>query len=401
MNTRRACVIVLDSVGIGALPDASIYGDEGSNTLGNIYKERGKLNIPNLLSLGLGNIEGSGLLPAYAPRAAYGRMAEITAAKDTTSGHWELAGLIMEKPFVTLRRFPDWFLREWCRRVDVDGWLGNRAASGTKILEELGSEHVRTGKPIVYTSADSVFQVAAHEDVIPLAKLYAICEVAREMLTGDLFIGRVIARPFTGEEDTYKRTENRRDYAVEPVGETVLDAINSMGQSVLGIGTIEDIFCRRGVTRVDHTTNNPDGIRATIDALKLGQDEFIFTNLVDFDMLYGHRNDVEGYAQALEYFDAQLPEILDALRPDDILYITADHGCDPTTQSTDHSREYVPVLAYGPAVRPVSLGTRATFADLGATVYEQLRLNIGVGYEESFMKKWKAGQSFLGEIILL
>jgi phosphopentomutase len=389
---------VLDSAGIGALPDAVLYGDEGSNTLGNIYKARGVLNIPNLLAMGLGNIEGSGLPSAASPTAAYGRMAELTAAKDTTSGHWELAGLIMEKPFVTVSRFPEAFLTEWCRRADVGGWLGNKAASGTRILEELGGEHMRTGYPIVYTSADSVFQIAAHEDVIPVAKLYAICEVAREMLTGDLFVGRVIARPFTGEDGGWKRTERRRDYAVEPVGETILDGLTSMGQTVLGIGKIEDIFCGRGVTHVDHTTNNPDGIRAPIDALKFGGDAFIFTNLVDFDMLYGHRNDVEGYARALEYFDAQLPEIIGSLRPGDILYITADHGCDPTTPSTDHSREYVPVLAYGAGVKPVSLGTRATFADLGATVYDQLRLNIGVGYEESFMEKWKAGESFFREI---
>jgi phosphopentomutase len=326
-------------------------------------------------------------------------MAELTAAKDTTSGHWELAGLIMEKPFVTVSRFPDAFLAEWCKRADVNGWLGNKAASGTRIIDELGDEHMRTGYPIIYTSADSVFQIAAHEDVIPIAKLYAICEVAREMLTGDLFVGRVIARPFTGTSGNWKRTERRKDYAVEPVGETILDGLTSMGQTVLGIGKIEDIFCNRGITHTDHTTNNPDGIRATIDALKFGGDSLIFTNLVDFDMLYGHRNDVEGYARALEYFDAQLPEILDSLQPDDLLYITADHGCDPTTPSTDHSREYVPVLAYGAGVKAVNLGTRKTFADLGATVYDQLRLNIDVGYEESFMEKWKAGESFLGEIM--
>ncbi len=385
---KRACLIVLDSVGIGAMPDAAEYGDEGAHTLGNIYKRRGRLELPNLYAMGLGNIEGSGLPSVERPSAAFGRMAEVTRAKDTTSGHWEMAGLIMDTPFVTVERFPEEFLEEWALKNGVKGWLGNKAASGTQIIAELGEEHTRTGFPIVYTSADSVFQVAAHEDVIPLKKLYAMCQSAREMLTGALFVGRVIARPFTGGPSGFTRTENRRDYAVPPTGDTILDALTKNGKTVLGIGKIEDIFCRRGVTHINHTKNNHDGIDATIDALKNNADDFIFTNLVDFDMLYGHRNNVEGYAAALEYFDARLPQILDALKPDDILYITADHGCDPTDPSTDHSREYVQVLAYGKGVKPAALGTRASFADLGATVYQQLLPG----------NVWGTGKSFLGKI---
>lgn len=386
---KRICLIVLDSVGIGALPDADAFGDAGAHTLGNIYKTRGRLNLPNLYKMGLGNIASSGLPPVEAPTAAFGRMAEVTKAKDTTCGHWELMGLMMDKPFRTFPNgFPEDLLHEWLRRAKRDlRWLGNTADSGTEIMARLGEEHLRTGAPIVYTSADSVFQVAAHEDVIPLPALYALCENARELLTGDYNVGRVIARPFTGTPGAFKRTENRRDYAVPPTGETVLDAITARGQSTLGIGKIEDIFCKRGVTHVNHTTNNRDGIAATVDALNHADDALIFTNLVDFDMLYGHRNDVEGYAQALEYFDERLPEIVDALRDDDLLMITADHGCDPTTPSTDHSREYVPMLVYGKQVKPAGLGTRGSFADCAATVYEAL------GHET-----WKVGESFFGLI---
>jgi phosphopentomutase len=264
-------------------------------------------------------------------------------------------------------------------------WLGNFAASGTKIIAELGEEHMKTGFPIVYTSADSVFQVAAHEEIIPLPQLYALCESAREMLTGDFFIGRVIARPFVGKPGAFSRTENRKDFAVPPVKKTLLDALEERGQTTLGIGKIEDIFCKRGVANVNHTTNNADGISATIDALKNNfSDAIIFTNLVDFDMKYGHRNDVEGYADALEIFDRELPKIKAALRPNDLLIITADHGCDPTTPSTDHSREYVPLLAFGKNIAPQNLGTRKTFADIAATVFKI----FGHG-------DWEIGESFL------
>ena len=392
---NRVCIIVLDSVGIGEMPDAAEYGDVGAHTLGNVYKFRGKLDMPNLYAMGLGEIENSQLpkLPnSQNPTAAYGRMAELTRAKDTTCGHWEMMGLVMEPPFKTVTKFPEEMLQEWlCRanRSTNAGWLGNYPSSGTAILDELGEEHMKTGAPIVYTSADSVFQIAAHEDVIPIPELYKLCEIARELLVGDLFIGRVIARPFVGKPGAFTRTKNRKDYAIPPVGKTLLDALEERGQYTLGIGKIEDIFCNRGVKYVNHTTNNADSTNAIIDALKKDRDStLIFANLIDFDMLYGHRNDPEGYGQALEQFDKKLPEILAALCPDDLLIITADHGCDPTTDSTDHSREYVPLLVYGAAVNAVNLGTRATFADVAATIYDVL----GHG-------KWEIGESFHQDII--
>ena len=356
----KICILVLDSVGIGAMPDAVEFGDEGSHTLGNIHNFR-NLHLPNLFKLGLGNIKNSGLPAIKNPKAAYGRMAQKTKAKDTTSGHWELAGLIMERPF---RVFPDGFSEEFLKEWSPKGWLGNKAASGTEIIDELGKQHIDSGKPIVYTSADSVFQVAAHEEVIPLEELYDLCKKARQMLPE---VGRIIARPFIGTVGNFKRTSKRKDYAVEPIASTILDALDV---GVLGIGKIEDIFCGRGVTRAVHTKTNSQGIDAAVEALRHSEEKLIFTNLVDFDMLYGHRNDPEGYAKALEYFDTRLPEILDALGKNDILFITADHGCDPTVRHTDHTREYVPVLVYG--VKPKDLGTRETFADLGATVYKML-----------------------------
>ncbi len=384
---KRAIIIVLDSVGIGELPDAAEFGDEGSHTLGNIQAQR-PMDIPNMLSLGLGNIENSRLPHTDSPRGAFGRSAERTKAKDTTSGHWEMAGLPMSVPF---RTYPNGFPRSVMNEFEMKihrGTLGNCVASGTVIINELGDEHVRTGKPIVYTSADSVFQIAAHEDVIPLDKLYKMCEIAREMLVGDNLVGRVIARPFVGSNGSYTRTENRRDFALEPIGETILDRLSGRGLDVVGIGKIEDIFAHKGITTVDHTKNNHDGIEATLKYIREGSGDFIFTNLVDTDMLYGHRNDVEGYASALEYFDKQLPRIIEALTDDDLLIITADHGCDPTTPSTDHSREYIPVLVYGKHVKPTDLGTLETFADLGATVVEYLTgEDFGVG------------TSFLGRIL--
>lgn len=386
---KRAILIVLDSAGIGALPDAAAFGDEGANTLGNIRRVRGRLALPNLYRLGLANIEGSTLPDvAAAPAGAFGRCAEHTLAKDTTCGHWEMAGLPLDKPF---RTYPNGFPAELMHRFEQAigrGTLGNCVASGTEIIQRLGDEHVRTGFPIVYTSADSVFQIAAHEQVIPVEQLYQICETARSLLTGDNLVGRVIARPFIGGSGAYQRTERRRDYALPPFSDTILDALDGAGLPVVGIGKIEDIFCHRGVTIVDHTRNNPDGIAATQRFIESGEGAFLFVNLVDFDMLYGHRNDVEGYAAALEAFDRALPAMLGALRENDILMVTADHGCDPTTPGTDHTREYIPLVVAGQHVRAgVNLGTRDTFADIGATVYEYLTGD-----------RWRVGNSFLNDI---
>lgn len=384
---KRVVLIVLDSVGIGAQPDAAAFGDAGAHTLGNINEKR-KLHIPNLISLGLGNIQNACLLQTDAPKAAFGRSAEVTFAKDTTCGHWEMAGVIMERPFQTYPNgFPKELISEFERKIGR-GTLGNCVASGTVIIQQLGDEHVRTGKPIIYTSADSVFQIAAHEQVIPLAELYSMCETARAMLVGDNLVGRVIARPFLGSNGAYTRTENRRDYAVEPVAETILDRFAQRGLQTVSIGKIEDIFCHRNVGIADHTKNNHDGIEATLKYLQGDEGSFIFTNLVDFDMLYGHRNDVEGYAEALEYFDARLPELIAAMREGDLMILTADHGCDPTYPGTDHTREYIPILALGPAWKGgASLGTRATFADIAATAVEYLTGEI-----------WHNGKSFLNEL---
>ena len=383
---KRAIIIVLDSCGIGSLPDAADFGDAGAHTIGHVFSARG-LKIPNMLALGVGNIKDSRLPKVYFPRAAYGRAMEITKAKDTTSGHWEMAGFPMQIPFRTYPNgFPREVMDEFERRIGR-GTLGNEVASGTEIIQRLGDEHVRTGKPIVYTSADSVFQIAAHEEVIPLEQLYAFCEEARSMLVGDNLVGRVIARPFVGGNGVYTRTENRRDYALEPMEDTILDVLASKGMDVVGIGKIEDIFAHRGITTVDHTKNNPDGIDATLRFIKEGRGDFIFTNLVDFDMLYGHRNDPEGYGAALEYFDDKLPEILYSMTADDLLIITADHGCDPTYPGTDHTREYIPVLAMIGRGKPCDLGTLSSFADLGATVYEYLT-----------GESWRCGESFLSKL---
>ncbi len=320
-----------------------------------------------------------------APAGAFGKAAEITKAKDTTCGHWEISGLLMDKPFqVFPNGFPEKLMREFEEKIGRKT-LCNFPASGTAIINEYGDEHMRTGYPIVYTSADSVFQVAAHEDVIPLEELYKICETARELLYGDYFVGRVIARPFIGSNGKYTRTENRRDYAVEPTGDTILDALTREGKKTIAIGKIEDIFAHRGITVADHTKNNHDGIEATIKYISEGEGDFIFTNLVDFDMLYGHRNDVEGYAKALEYFDEQLTRIIEEMKDGDILIISADHGCDPTYPGTDHTREYIPVLACGDSIEPgTNLGVLDSFADIGASIYEYLT-----------DKKWAVGDSFL------
>lgn len=391
---KRAIIIVLDSVGIGEMPDAAKYGDEGSNTLVNIKKARPEMDLKNLCTLGLGNIDGKDieiLGKVNSPCGCFGKMAEASNGKDTTTGHWEMAGIITENPFPTFTKngFPYEVMRQ-LEEVNGDmGFLGNLAASGTEIINILGDEHVRTGFPIVYTSADSVMQIAAHEDVVPVEKLYKICQNARKILTGPYAVARVIARPFTGTSGNYTRTKNRRDFSLEPTSETILDVISSKGDDVIAIGKIEDIFQHRGITLADHTTNNNDGIEKTIEYIKKPSDGLIFTNLVDFDMVYGHRNDIDGYKKGLEYFDSKLPEILDSLNDDDLLFITADHGCDPTTESTDHSREYVPILCYGKKAKSgVNLGTRSTFADLGKTILDYLEI-----------KNTLPGTSFLNEIL--
>lgn len=389
---KRAIIIVLDSVGIGELPDAADFGDVGSNTLVNIKKVRPQTSLPNLCALGLGDIQGkdvSLLGEVAAPKGCYGKMAERSIGKDTTTGHWEMAGIITKRPFPTFTEtgFPKEVMEAFEAAIGTKT-LGNYAESGTVIIQDLGVEHMKTGYPIVYTSADSVFQIAAHEDVIPVQKLYEMCEKARKILTGKYGVGRVIARPFIGNaKDGFTRTKNRRDFSLEPTGPTILDLTKAKGMEVVAVGKIEDIFEHRGMTRTDHTTNNHDGIEKTIQFLKDDFEGLLFTNLVDTDMIYGHRNDVEGYAGALEYFDSRLPEILAQLKEEDVLFITADHGCDPTTPSTDHSREYVPILAYGKPIREgVDLGVRKTFADLGQTISDYLGLDAHFE-AESFWKE--------------
>jgi phosphopentomutase len=381
MSFRRIIWIVLDSVGIGAMPDAADYGDVGSDTLGNIAKAKG-LVLPNLSRMGLTKIRNiPGLCRVDPAAAAYGKCALASPGKDTTTGHWEMAGIILEKPFpVYLHGFPPEIINALGRPV-----LGNKAASGTEIIQELGEEHMRTGAPIVYTSADSVFQIAAHEGVMPLAELYQFCEKARAILQGPHEVGRVIARPFTGQPGAFKRTANRHDYAVPPPAGMLLDQLHDKNVFVYAIGKISDIFLGRGISHSVKTKSNEDGMAQTVEAMRVQPDGLIFVNLVDFDSLYGHRNDPEGYARALEAVDRWLPNL--DLQPGDALIVTADHGCDPTTPSTDHSREYTPLLVYGQNVRPdVALGTRASLADIGATV------------AENFGTTLKAGKSFLHDI---
>lgn len=383
-SINQVVLIVLDSVGIGDAPDADKYGDVGSNTIGNIADVRGGLNVPNMAAIGLGHLgHFKGIPAAERPTGAFARLTEVSAGKDTTTGHWELAGASLSKAFPTFPNgFPADFVKAYEERIGR-GTLGNYAASGTVIIEQLGAEHVATGKPIIYTSADSVFQVAAHEEVIPLDELYRICEIAREMLTGDLAVGRVIARPFVGTAGQFKRTEHRRDFSLYPPHNTILDNVKEAGLMVAGVGKIEDIFAHRGLTDSNHTGNNHDGVDAIIQFIKTRKRGLIFANLVDFDQNFGHRNDVPGYANALEEFDKRLPEILAALGPDDVVMITADHGNDPTTPSTDHSRERVPLLAVGQPIRPgTNLGTRANYSDLAATIATLLEVpGTGEGTE--------------------
>jgi phosphopentomutase len=374
---NRFIVIVLDSVGIGEAPDAAAFGDVGSHTLGNIARVVGGLQVPHMQAMGLGNIALlQGVTPQSEPTAAYGKLTERSAGKDTTTGHWELMGVQLDKPFPL---YPNGFPPEVMERYEVEtgrGWLGNYPASGTVIIEELGAEHLRTGKTIVYTSGDSVFQIAAHEEVIPLAELYEICQIARKILRGEHEVSRVIARPFIGPPGNFQRTAHRRDFSVTPPAPTVLDSIKEASLMVYAVGKIEDIFAGQGITEAVHTRDNMDGVDKTIAAMRMRRERgLIFTNLVDFDAKFGHRNNPEGYAKALIEFDQRIPEILAALRDDDVLVITADHGNDPTTPSTDHSREYVPILIGGKPVRAgVNIGVRATFADLAATIAEGLGL---------------------------
>jgi phosphopentomutase len=367
---NRVAVIVLDGVGAGALPDAADFGDEGSNSLGNTARQLGGLALPNLGRLGLGNItEIMGVPPMVDTLGAYGRMAEQSAGKDSTVGHWELMGLISPRPLPTYPNgFPPELIAEYERRIGRKT-LGNKAISGTVVIEELGEEHMRTGRPIVYTSADSVFQIAAHEEVIPLEELYRICKIAREMLAGEHAVGRVIARPFVGRPGHFTRTENRRDFSLSPPEPTLLDRLVAAGYQVIGVGKVDDLFARRGLSVCHHTVSNVVATAKVIELLKHEGRGMILANLIEFDMVYGHRNNVQGYARALEAFDGQLPLLMKSMKPRDVLFIVADHGNDPTTPSTDHSREYVPLLVYGEEVKPgVNLGTRESFADLGATI---------------------------------
>ncbi len=371
---RRAIVIVLDSCGIGEAPDAAAFGDCGSNTLGNMAAALGGLQLPNLAKLGLGNIAPvQGVGPVAQPLAAFGKMRPTSPMKDTTGGHWEIAGVPLAQPLPT---FPQGFPQELMAAFSAAigrGWLGNEVASGTEIIQRLGEEHVKSGKPIVYTSADSVFQIAAHEAVIPLPELYDICRQARALLTGPYAVGRVIARPFVGEKPgEYVRTANRHDFSLAPAPGSMLELLQAAGQTTAAVGKIGDIFAGVGISESHPTRGNTDGMRETLALLPQVADGLIFVNLVDFDSLYGHRNNAEGYAAALAEFDAWLPQLLAAMRDEDMLIITADHGNDPTTPSTDHSREYVPLLVYGRQLRPAELGVRASFSDVGATVTDYL-----------------------------
>lgn len=373
---NRAIVIVLDSVGVGELPDAADYSDVGSNTLAHIAEAVGGLHLPNLAEMGIGNIVSMREVePVASASACYGKMAERSAGKDTTTGHWELMGVVTEKPFPTYPHgFPPEIISEFEQRIGRKV-LGNKVASGTEIIQELGEEHIRSGRPIVYTSADSVFQIACHEDVVPVEELYEMCRIARNILTAPHNVQRVIARPFTGNPGAFVRTERRRDFALEPEGETLMDLIVSRGGEVIGIGKIEDIFAGRGVTKAVHASGNAECVKATLSAILNGEGTLVFTNLVDFDMLYGHRNDPTGYARALEDFDAAVPHLTESLRNEDVMIITADHGCDPTTPSTDHSREYVPLLVYGRSLaHGVDLGVRETFSDVACTLADLLNI---------------------------
>jgi phosphopentomutase len=379
---NRICLMVLDSAGIGEMPDAANWGDAGADTLGHIAESR-QLRLPNLQRLGLGNIRPLAGIPAVdQPTGSYGKCTLKSNGKDTTTGHWEMAGIILRKAFPTYPDgFPDRIISAFVAKTGVPGILGNVPASGTEIIKQLGEEHVRTGKPIVYTSADSVFQIAAHEEVVTVDRLYEMCEIARAILQGEDKVGRVIARPFVGHTAAdFKRTENRHDYAVPPPSSNLLPVLKNAGLDVVCIGKIASIYDSVGVTEDLTAKNNDQSIDQTINAFDADSRGLIFTNLVDFDMLYGHRRDTEGYAKALEHFDDRLPEILSAMREDDLLIITADHGNDPTKEGSDHTREYVPLLVYGANAKPgVDLGTRQSLSDIGQTIAENFGVQIADG----------------------
>jgi len=385
---RKAAIVVLDGVGAGGAPDAAAFGDEGSDTLGHTARAVGGLALPHFQALGLGNVVAmDGVPPVAAPAASWGRLREASAGKDTTTGHWELAGIVTERPMPT---YPHAFPPELIRRFEeIAGKppLGNEVASGTEIIARLGAEHRRTGRPIVYTSADSVFQIAAHEETIPLPELYRLCERMRAALTGKHAVGRVIARPFVGETGSFRRTNNRRDFSLEPTGPTILDRLVAAGHEVVSVGKIDDIFARRGITRSRHVLPNLECVDATIAALGEISTGLVFTNLIEFDMSFGHRNDPEGMATALRDLDARVPDLLAAAGPDTLLVFTADHGNDPTTPSTDHSREEVPLLAWTGRPGGAPLGVRSTFADVGATLAENFEVD-----------PLAAGTSFLADL---
>ncbi len=387
---ERIIMIVLDSVGIGELPDAEKFSDVGSDTLGNISKAVGGLKIPNLVSLGIGNIDGvKNINKTDNPLGCYGRFAEKSNGKDTTVGHWEMCGVVSEKGFPT---YPNGFPKELIEKFEKQigtKIIGNKVASGTEIIKELGKQHIETGFPIVYTSADSVFQIATHENIISVDRLYEMCQIARDLLIGENAVARVIARPFIDDKDGFKRTSNRKDFSLKPPYETILDKLKLKGLDVIAVGKIEDIFCGQGITEAVHTTDNVDGVFKTIEYMKKDNKGLIFTNLVDFDMKWGHRNDYISYAKGLEDFDCLLKDILDNLKEGDILFITADHGCDPTTKGTNHSREYVPFIAYGSSLKQnINLKTRESFADIGQTIAEIFNT-----------EKLLNGQSFLKMIL--
>ena len=388
---KRIILIILDACGIGELPDAHLYGDEGSNTIVNTARAVDGLKLPNLEKLGLGNIDRiPGVNPQPDALGNYGKMAELSLGKDSTSGHWEIMGLVLERPFpVYPRGFPPEIIEPFEKAIGSK-ILGNKPASGTEIIEELGKEHVRSGHPIVYTSADSVFQIAAHEEIIPVNELYQMCMKARKILIGEHGVARVIARPFVGEPGSFKRTERRKDFSLPPPEETVLDILKKNSIPVIGMGKIEDLFAGRGLTQSIHTQNNSDGMNKLVEAMKKFEDGLLFINLIDFDMLWGHRNNPQAFASGLEDFDRRFPEVLNLLGSDDLLVITADHGCDPTTPSTDHSREYVPLLVYGKSIgKGVNLGIRKSFSDVGKTTAEIFKVS-----------GTKNGESFLKEIVL-
>jgi phosphopentomutase len=389
---KRAILIVLDGVGAGANPDAQVYGDDGASSLEHCAQAIGGLALPNLGSIGLGNITPiMGTPPTDHARGAFGRMAEAAAGKDSTTGHWEMTGVVLQKPLPTYPHgFPPEVVEPFEKAIGRKV-IGNKAASGTEIIQELGEEHVRTGRPILYTSADSVFQIAAHQDVIPLAELYHMCEIARHMLTGEHAVGRVIARPFIGTPGNFKRTEHRRDFSLQPPGTTLLDLLKDSGKDVIGLGKIEDLFAGRGLTQRDHTETNSDSMKATLRWLEKDFNGLLFVSLVEFDMLWGHRRDSQGYAQALRDVDTWFAQVQEVMQAGDAIFFTADHGVDPTFRGSDHTREHVPLLAYGAPVRAgVNLGTRSTFADLGQTLAQA----FGVG-------QLAAGTSFAREIGLV